>query len=172
MKKSLFIAFVSLSTLFVPYSSSIAQSNKVNDLSSIDQMYSSKLVGTWNCEFRDISEDGTIIIEGESSYFSNGRSNDFGTISIEYSKENITLEYYYSGTGTWEIKNKKLFEITEDMKIKNISHPYMDESFNLTDIFPQNMTDSSTIISLSKSSVVLKDDTDGEVYTCSKKIIN
>lgn len=172
MKKVLFIALVSLSTMFVPYSSSIAQSNKTNDLASIDQMYNSKLVGTWNCEIRDIAEESTVIIEGESSYFSNGRSNDFGTILIEYPKENITLEYYYSATGTWEIKNKKLFEITEDMKIKNISHPYMDKSFDLTDMFPKNMSDSSTIVSLSKSSVALKSHTDGKVYTCSKKIIN
>ena len=43
MKKVLFTALVSLSVMFVPYSSSIAQSNKMNDLASIDQMYSSKI---------------------------------------------------------------------------------------------------------------------------------
>lgn len=170
MKKLLFTAFVSLSTLFVPYSSSMAKSNKVNDLSSIDQMYSSKLVGTWNCDSVKMEvEDATVTMEGGTSYFTNKRSNTFGTMIIDYPKENITLEYDYFGTGTWEIDNKKLVEILEDIKLTNISHPYMDQLFNMTDMFPKNISAYSSIISLSQSNMTLKDDTEGVIFTCSKK---
>ncbi|MDN3502838.1 hypothetical protein QL982_08810 [Psychrobacter sp. 5A.1] len=170
MKKVLFTALVSLSVMFVPYSSSIAQSNKMNDLTSIDQMYSSKLVGTWNCNPVEMEvEDATVTMKGRASYFTNKRSNTFGTMIIDYPKEKITLEYDYFGTGTWEINNKKLVEILEDIKLTNISHPYMNQSFNMTDMFPKNISASSSIISLSQSSMTLKEDTEGVIFTCSKK---
>ncbi len=170
MKKVLFTALVSLSIIFVPYSSSIAQSNKMNDLASIDQMYGSKLVGTWNCDSVEMEVEGaTVTMKGSASYFTNKRSNTFGTMIIDYPIENITLEYDYFGTGTWEINNKTLVEILEDIKLTNISHPYMDQSFNMTDMFPKNISGSSTIISLSQSSMTLKEDTEGVIFTCLKK---
>ena len=170
MKKLLFTTLVSLSIMLVSYSSSAALNNEIIERTSIDQIYSSKLVGTWNCDSVEMEvEDATVTMKGSASYFTNERSNTFGTMIIDYPKENITLEYDYFGTGTWEINNKKLVEILEDIKLTNISHPYMDQSFNMTDMFPKNISASSTIISLSQSSMTLKEDTEGVVFTCSKK---
>lgn len=170
MKKLLFTTLVSLSIMLVSYSSSAARNNEITERTSIDQIYSSKLVGTWNCDSVEMEvEDATVTMKGSASYFTNKRSNTFGTMIIDYPKENITLEYDYFGTGTWEINNKKLVEILEDIKLTNISHPYMDQSFNMTDMFPKNISASSSIISLSQSSMTLKEDTEGVVFTCSKK---
>ena len=170
MKKVFFTTLVSLSTIFVPYGPSSAQSNTMNEPKNIDQVYSSRLIGTWNCNSVEMeAEDATVTMTGGSSYFTNKRSNSFGTMIIDYPKENITLEYDYFGTGTWEMENKKLIEVLEDIKLTNISHPYMDQSFNMTDMFPKNISASSTIVSLSQSNMTLKEDTEGLVITCSKK---
>ncbi len=125
--------------------------------------------GTWNCSY-EIKEDGRkLSITTEDNYVRNGHANSFGTLMAKFAPDVPEMEYFIASSAKWEIKEKYLISTLIDIKIKNISHPYFDKAFNLESLFPKNISDSSEIIELSNSKLLLKSESDGTVYSCTKK---
>jgi hypothetical protein len=124
--------------------------------------------GTWNCSY-EIKKDGMeLSIITEDNYVRNGRSNSFGTLMIKLAPDIPKMEYFIAGSALWEIKNKYLITTLQDISIKNLSHPEFDEEFNLENMIPKNISESSEIIELSNSKLSLKSEADGVIYSCTR----
>lgn len=127
------------------------------------------VIGTWNC-FLEIEENGSkFSITTEENYVRNGRHQSFGTFMAKFASDMPEMEYFIAGSAIWKIKGKYLITELTDVKIKNLSHPEFDKIFNLKDLFPKNISDSSEIIELSESKLLLKSEANGTVYSCTKK---
>ncbi len=145
--------------------SSSARAN--NSETEIDK--SKLFCGTWNCKVVIEEDAGKVSYEVDSTYIRNGKFNSLGTMKINY-PELPELEYLYADSGSWEIKDGYLISTTAEIKLVNVSHPELDNIMNLEKIFPQNISESAQILKLSKTELSLKDESDGEIYHCFKKI--
>lgn len=136
-----------------------------------DSNFEAMIHGAWNCKIDESMDGGSLTISTEDSYIDNGRFNSFGTMTmnIDIESENISLKYSIAGTGTWDVKNGKLYQTLEDVKLVNLTAPEFDDVLNLSNMFPKNVSESSTITSIDKKSITVKSDIDGSEHTCSKK---
>ena len=137
--------------------------------------YNDKIIGMWSCS-ATLKEAGTILsLAIDSDYVRNARSNSRGSIKLDMADpegegKRIKLDYFLSGTGSWRIKdNKYLIEVTEEIKIVNMTDPLMDKLFSLESLFPKNISSSSEIIKLDDKTLVIKNESDGNEYTCKRK---
>lgn len=140
--------------------------------------YSDKIIGVWSCS-ATIKEGGaTISVAIDSDYVRNKKSNAQGRIQLEIADpesegKRIKLDYFLSGTGSWRIiDNKYLIEVTDDIKIVNMTNPLMDKLFSLESLFPKNISSSSEIIKLDDKTLVIKNESDGNKYICKRKANN
>ena len=130
-----------------------------------------KLYGTWNCKVSIKESDANISMDFNVNYVRNGKSNSFGIMTIS-SPEIQGLEYSVASSGTWEYQDRYLIESLSEVKIINISHPGLDEIFNLEDMFPQNISESSEVVLLTESSLHIKPEGQEEVYACERYVHN
>ena len=140
------------------------QDDKLSDFT-----YENKIHGAWNCSFEQKMEGGKILLSTEDSYIDNGKFNSFGTMILNLERERVELEYNIAGTGSWYVKSGKLYHTLEDIKFVNLTNPELDDILNLTDLFPKNVTESSSIKSINSNSITTVSDIDGSELTCSKK---
>jgi hypothetical protein len=127
------------------------------------------LYGTWNCKATLEGDGGKVSLDIDTTYVRNGKLNSFGTLQLNY-PEIPEIQYSYADSGSWEINDGYLISTTSEVKLVNISHPELDKVLNLEDMFPQNISESSQILKLTKTELSLKDESDGEIYNCSKKV--
>lgn len=157
------IAFLPLSA-FLLYSVTACASQNIEP-SSLKK----GLLGSWDCSF-SIKENGSsMTIESEDTYVRNGRSNSFGILKAKFAEDLPEIEYSMAGTATWEILDGFLVSTLTDIKIVNLSHPEFDEIFNLQEMFPTDISDSSEVIELTKSKLTLKSESDASIYECGRK---
>lgn len=124
------------------------------------------LLGSWDCSFSFEENGSSITIESEDTYVRNGPSNSFGTLKVKFAEDLPEINYSMAGTATWEILDGFLVSTLTYFKIVNLSHPEFDEIFNLQEMFPTNISDSSEIIELTKSKLTLKSESSAQVYAC------
>lgn len=157
------IALLTFTTLLLSSTASCATQ-------SIEQSTLKKgLLGNWNCSL-NIEENGLMMsMKVEDSYIRNGRSNSFGDLEVQFSPEHPVISYSIAGTSTWDLIDGFLVSTSTDIKIVNLTHPEFDEVFNLQEMFPTNVSDSSEIIHLSKNKLTLKSEGDNIIYQCQRK---
>lgn len=129
------------------------------------------VTGTWNCLFMTEENGINIILETEENYIRNGRHNSSGVLIFDLEPDMPTIEYFIASSAIWEISGKYLITTFTDVKIKNLSHSEFDDKFNLENMFPKNISNSSEIIELSNSKLSVKSETDGTIYNCTKKAL-
>ncbi|MGF2735371.1 hypothetical protein [Marinobacter sp. DUT-1] len=135
---------------------------------SRDEVLSSRLPGTWECSLIEKSPDGNLSIESTDQYLPTGAANSFGSMTISGGELPVELKFAFSVAGTWEIMDEKLIVTSQDMKIKNVSHPEMDSFFNLEEFMPQGLSDASTIRVLTSEVLVLGIDRNSPPIDCSR----
>ncbi|MGE8504672.1 MAG: hypothetical protein ACN6P1_20850 [Pseudomonas sp.] len=131
-------------------------------------VYHQNILGPWDCNYSFKEDDITVSISSTDSYIRNGASNSFGIMKIRYANGMPEIEYSVAGTATWKIQGKYLIQTMTDVKIVNVSHPGMDEIFNLQEMFPTNISESSEILKLTPTELVLDSESGAGLYTCSK----
>ena len=130
--------------------------------------HNSQILGTWDCSINMEQDQSKFSIESQDTYVRNGRMNSFGIMSISFSNEMPAIEYSLAGTAEWEVEDGYLITTVTDLKITNLTDPALDKIFNLQDFFPKNMSDSSEIIELSSNRMILRSETDNQLYECSR----
>lgn len=123
--------------------------------SSRDEILSARLPGTWECSLVEESPEGNLIIESTDQYISTGAANSFGSMTISGGELPEELVFLFTISGSWEIVDEQLIVTSEDMNIKNVSHPEMDSIFDLGELMPQGLTDASKIRVLTSEVLVL-----------------
>ena len=128
-----------------------------------------KLYGGWSCKL-EIEDSGMkMSIESSDDYVRNGTINRTGSLNVQFSPERPKISYTISGSGTWHLENEYLTTTFKFLKIKNISHPEFDDVINLQDMFPENISRSSKITSLTNTTLSLMSEPDGKTYQCHRK---
>lgn len=128
-----------------------------------------KLYGKWECEFTDISDAGTFKLVTEDTYIRNGRANSFGELTFSVPQvPGEEFVYSISATGDWEVQGKYLVMTADDVKIVNLSHPGLDDEFSLEKIFPENISESSEIIEISETKLVVRSESDNSISKCTR----
>lgn len=148
--------------------------------------------GIWNCEGEysipvtgDITPSGesgslNVTYEGTSTYVRNGQSNGFVTVKMEYepdkeneaqlSTESPVLEYVVSSNGAWEIDEGYLVEKVEGLKYGLVDPDASAEEKELfewlKETTPGEISESSEILTLSRSILIVESETDGTVTKC------
>jgi hypothetical protein len=128
-----------------------------------------KLYGTWYCEFSQQSESGSFSMSSEDTYVRNGRLDSFGFVSFRVPElPGVELEYSITYTADWEVQGKYIVQKIDDLKIINTSHPGLDDEFKFGDFFPENLSESSEIIRISETKLVLRSESDNGIYKCTR----
>ena len=129
------------------------------------------LYGNWNCQESSEDENLKLSMDYDVNFVRNGTSNAFGILKLKL-PETPELEYSYADSSKWEVIDGYLITMSTEVKIINVSHPGIDDVFNLGELFPQNISDSSKILKLNETELSLQGESDGEIYTCSKVVNN
>jgi len=132
-----------------------------------DSKLEEKLFGKWNCKLDLDVENVKMSFDYDVRYIRNGKSNGFGTLKLNI-PDWPEMEYSISDSSNWELKDGYLIEMTEEIKLVNLSHPEFDEVLNLESMFPQNISESSKILVLNDSLLKVKSETEGTVMSCNK----
>jgi hypothetical protein len=128
--------------------------NSFNEDRSIERA----IVGNWECDFEQTLPEGSFSFDTKDAYVANGRYTSIGSLIMYFEEEGVELEYVLADSGTWEVLDEKLVMTSEDIKIKNVSHPGIEELFDINDLFPKNMSGAYSILELSSEKLVLKID--------------
>lgn len=157
---------------YLPLIAALISTTACSASSSTSNIFSrSQFFGGWNCSFSS-KEDGALVsIDLNVNYIRNGSSNSFGTMTLKLEEQaEIEIEYSISSSGSWEYQDGYLIETASEIKIVNLSHPELDEVFNLENILPQNISESSEVLLLNGSTLRLKSESNGEIINCNKLI--
>lgn len=131
-------------------------------------VYHQNILGSWDCNYSFKEDDFAASISSTDTYVRNGASNSFGIMKIRYTSESPEIEYSIASTDTWKIQGKYLIQTMTDVKIVNVSHPEIDDVFNLQEMFPTNISESSEILKLTATELILDSESGLGLYTCSK----
>ncbi|EGQ7854926.1 TPA: hypothetical protein I7765_21045 [Vibrio vulnificus] len=136
--------------------------------------YSEALLGGWQCSFSATYEDGTRMqIVSDDSFVRNGTSNSFGTLTIDINTDGLeeTLEYSVASTGTWHFaeNDKYLVMQANDIRIVNISHPGLDDIFDIGSMFPENISESAEVLDFTYDKITLRLESTSDTYSCARR---
>jgi hypothetical protein len=131
----------------------------------------SHLYGNWNCkhEIDDITTKMRVKIDYNVTVLRSGKSSGIGTLLFRLPNF-PELEYRVVDNSTWQLTGNQLHLTSTDIKSMSMSHPEIDKIFNLKQLIPQKISESSTILALTKNRLDLKSDTYGGNYTCNKVV--
>ncbi|KEI71422.1 hypothetical protein [Endozoicomonas elysicola] len=160
---SLFLVFFLSGCATDSYSSASAEPN-------FDSSVKSKLYGSWNCEAAFNDSGAKMTSEFTETYVRNGTLNSIGSMNIQFSPELPEIFYTITSHGTWSLDDGYLITNYAKTKIKNITHPEFDEIININDLFPESVSESSKIVSLSNTTLSLQSESSGEYITCNREI--
>ena len=152
---------VILAPIFLVACASPSQ-NSFNEDRRIEQA----IVGNWECDFEQTFPEGSFSFDTKDAFVANGRYASIGSLIMYFEEEGVELEYVLADSGTWEVIDEKLVTTSEDMKIKNVSHPGIEELFDINDLFPKNMSGAYSILELSSEKLVLKFDRNTPEMSC------
>lgn len=126
------------------------------------------ILGVWDCATTFEEHDLHLKIESKDTFLRNGASHSFGIMTAKFSSDMPEISYSVAGTFTWKIEGKYLIEMATDLKIVNLTHPEFDEVMKLQDIFPTNISESSEILRLTESELIVDSESGGGIYKCTK----
>ncbi|WP_404437272.1 hypothetical protein [Stutzerimonas chloritidismutans] len=130
--------------------------------------HSQNILGVWDCA-AVIEENGASLkVESKDTYLRNGASHSFGIMKAKFSDELPEIQYSVAGTSAWKIEGEYLIQTMTDLKIVNLTHPEFDDVIKLQDIFPENISESSVILRLTSTELVVDSESGAGVYRCSK----
>ena len=132
------------------------------------QSQTEQMFGKWKCPLTYTKDSVTIAAESEDSYIRNGRFNSFGLMAVTFGAGGPTINYSISVTGSWKVIDGYLIQEYGDFKVINLTDPKIDKIFNLKDMLPSGMSDSSKIVQLTEKSITLKSESEGIQYICDR----
>lgn len=144
----------------------VACASPSNNSLNQDRAIERAIVGNWECDFDQNVPEGSFGFEITESYVANGRYTAFGPLTIYLEEFGVELEYLLADSGTWEVIDGKLVSTSEDLRLKNVSHPGIDEFFDINELFPENMSGAASILELSEDKLVLKIDRNTPEMNC------
>lgn len=127
--------------------------------------YAEKIVGGWDCEFYSEEDGVDLEMDFTVDYVRDGTSAGFGTMTL-IADSFGEVQYSISSSSSWKVEGEYLIERTSEIKIVNTSHPGLDDIFNLEEMIPQNISESSKILVLTDSMLKMESEYDGGIYTC------
>ena len=128
------------------------------------------LYGDWNCQYegQDAKTKMKVKIDYNVNFERTGKSKGFA--SLFFNVANLPeLEYSLKDNSAWEVKGSKLIITSTDITSVNVSHPELDKFFNLKQLIPTTINESSTIVTLTKNNLKVKSDATGHIYSCNKE---
>jgi len=127
-----------------------------------------KIIGGWSCAYY-LAEDaarmyGTLRVD----YFSDGRASSTG--SVKYQSEFIIpIDFELKESLRWFVKDGRLKEVTDDIEIgppgNSAQH---DMSADKDFLDSDDLVETYEVLELSETALVLRADSDGSEYGCSK----
>ncbi|MBG6017467.1 hypothetical protein I5F00_11765 [Proteus mirabilis] len=90
-----------------------------NPISPSTQRYDS-IVGSWLSDYSYTVKGNTVRVNGKTTFFSNGKYNFHGSISIDsYApSDHIFIDYLSDGTGDWQLYDNELITSLNSLKTK------------------------------------------------------
>ncbi|HAS8538049.1 TPA: hypothetical protein I7754_21920, partial [Vibrio vulnificus] len=82
-----------------------------------------------------------------------------------------TLEYSVSSTGTWHFAENDKYLVTQanDIRIVNISHPGLDDIFDMDSMFPENISESAEVLDFTYDEITLRVESTNDTYSCTRR---
>ncbi|MEH4626318.1 hypothetical protein PO369_22360 [Phytobacter diazotrophicus] len=80
------------------------------------------IVGSWLSDYSYAEKGNTVRVNGKTTFFSNGKYNFHGNISVESKTrgEHIFIDYLADGTGDWELYKNELITSLNSMKSRPV----------------------------------------------------
>lgn len=154
----------------LPLIASIIMTTGCSTSEHVDNYFlQTQLYGLWHCSLSFEEEGGKVDLDYEVNYVRNGKSNSYGTL-IYKAHELPEIEYSMATSANWEYQNGYLIETSTEIKLVNLSHPKFDELLNLESLMPQNISESSEVLVLNNTLLMLKSESDGIVYSCDRVV--
>ncbi|MEN4701639.1 hypothetical protein [Pantoea agglomerans] len=102
-----------------------------NPITPTSQRYDS-MVGSWLSDYSYTVKGNTVRINGKTTFFSNGKYNFHGSISINsYALgDHIFIDYLSDGAGDWELNDSELITSLNSLKTKPIKLVLNNEDLN------------------------------------------
>lgn len=102
-----------------------------NPITPTSQRYDS-IVGSWLSDYSYTVKGNTVRINGKTTFFSNGKYNFHGSISINsYALgDHIFIDYLSDGAGDWELYDSELITSLNSLKTKPIKLVLNNEDLN------------------------------------------
>ncbi len=144
----------------------LSMSSFAAEQQSISKSY---LYGDWHCQYEGVDTKTKMKakIDYKINFMRTGKTSGGGSLLL--SVPNFPqLEYRLTDNSAWQINGSKLTLSSTDISAVNVSHPELDKFFNLKKIIPSNISESSTVITLTKAHLKVQSDSDGRIYSCNK----
>ncbi|WP_309043758.1 hypothetical protein [Marinobacter sediminicola] len=119
-----------------------------------DEHLESALLGTWNCTLEAVFPEGALMLSSTDQYLPTGKANSFGELVFHYSEYEDKIVYSVATSDSWQVVDGNLLFTTHDARIKNISHPGMDDILNIEELFPEDVSTASRIQELTGDRLV------------------
>lgn len=154
----MFVAPIFLGACASPYSNSF----------SSDQEIERAIVGSWQCTTEFGEDDWSLDVETVDSYAADGTFKSAGPafVSFQAEGEYVELKYWFGSFGTWKAEDGELLVASEDLRLTILSHPGIEEVFDLNDSLPESMAGPASIIELTDDNLVLSVDSNLPSVMC------
>ncbi|WNK72550.1 MULTISPECIES: hypothetical protein [Pantoea] len=102
-----------------------------NPITPTSQRYDS-IVGSWLSDYSYTVKGNTVRVNGKTTFFSNGKYNFHGSISIDsyVLGDHIIIDYLSDGAGDWELYESELITSLNSLKTKPIKLVLNNEDLN------------------------------------------
>ena len=133
---------------------------------TVSRDYEIEILGNWICKDYWPGYSAFEMIR----YKKDGTWNSFGEVIVDFELEKnnyLKVRYGAVGTGLWEIEDDNLISMIDYVKVTTRNHSWIDEHFNMQDLFTLNEKTSEEIVVLSDNYINLKPNT-GKGYECYK----
>lgn len=92
-----------------------------NPTAPTTQRYDS-IVGSWLSDYSYTAKGNTVRVNGRTTFFSNGKYNFHGSISLDSyaSGDHIFIDYLSDGAGDWELYENELITSLNSMKSRPV----------------------------------------------------
>ncbi|MCD1649106.1 hypothetical protein [Marinobacter adhaerens] len=158
LSRLLFIAPIFLGACASPYPNSFTS----------DRDIEKAVVGSWQCTAEFGDDKRSLDVETVDSYAADGTYKSAGPafVSFQVEGEYIELKYWFGSFGTWKAEDGELLLASEDLRLTILSHPGIEEVFDLNDSLPQSMAGPASIIELTEDNLVLSVDSNLPPVMC------
>ncbi|MDY4378743.1 hypothetical protein SOV92_13010 [Pectobacterium brasiliense] len=97
-----------------------------------DTQRNDSIVGSWLSDYSYTAKGNTVRVNGKTTFFSNGKYNFHGSISIDsYTPgDHIFIDYLSDGAGDWELYDSELITSLNSLKSKPVKLISNNEKFS------------------------------------------